>query len=109
MNNNLKKQLLFIIFSLVLIFIFFFTDLIHHSYVPYWKDSFENWPFKTYSNFKFFGDTQTLFLAAECFKDGFDVFYGECISDYGIRTGHDYGRTLLYLPLINENYKSTFV
>ena len=109
MNNNLKKQLLFIIFSLILIFIFFFTDLIHHSYVPYWKDSFENWPFKTYSNFKFFGDTQTLFLAAECFKDGFDVFYGECISDYGIRTGHDYGRTLLYLPLINENYKSTFL
>lgn len=109
MNKIIKKQILFIIFSLSLIFIFFFTDLIHHSYVPYWKDSFENWPFKTYSNFKYFGDTQTLFLAAECFKEGFDVFYGDCISDYGIKTGHDYGRALLYLPSISENYKTVFL
>ncbi len=109
MNNNKKKQIFFLIFSLILIFVFFYTDLIHKSYVPYWKDSFDNWPFKTYSNFKYFGDTQTLLMAAECFKSGFDVFYGECISDYGIRTGHDYGRSLLYLPIIDENFKSIFL
>ena len=51
MNNNKKKQNFFIFFSLVLIFLFFYTDLIHMSYVPYWKNSFESWPFKTYSNF----------------------------------------------------------
>jgi hypothetical protein len=109
MNQNKKKQIFFLIFSLILIFAFFYTDLIHKSYVPYWKDSFDNWPFKTYSNFKYFGDTQTLFMAAECFKSGFDVFYGECISDYGIKTGHDYGRSLLYLPLIDEDFKSIFL
>ena len=79
------------------------------SYVPYWKDSFESWPFKTYSNFKYFGDTQTLLMAAECYKSGFDVFYGECISDYGIKTGHDYGRSLLYLPTIDEDFKTIFL
>lgn len=108
MKNNLQ-QLFFFIFSLILIFIFFYTDIIHKTYVPYWKDSFDTWPFKTYSDFKYFGDTQTLLMAAECFKSGFDVFYGECISDYGIKTGHDYGRTLLYLPLIPENLKSFFL
>ena len=109
MNKNKKKQIFFLIFSLILIFAFFYTDLIHKSYVPYWKDSFDNWPFKTYSNFKYFADTQNLFMAAECFKSGFDVFYGECISDYGIKTGHDYGRSLLYLPLIDEDFKSIFL
>ncbi len=109
MNNNKKKQNFFIFFSLVLIFLFFYTDLIHMSYVPYWKDSFESWPFKTYSNFKYFGDTQTLLMAAECYKSGFDVFYGECISDYGIRTGHDYGRSLLYLPTIDDDFKTIFL
>lgn len=108
MKNN-QQQLFFFILSLILIFIFFYTDIIHKTYVPYWKDSFDTWPFKTYSDFKYFGDTQTLLMAAECFKSGFDVFYGECISDYGIKTGHDYGRTLLYLPLIPENLKSFFL
>jgi hypothetical protein len=109
MNNNKKKQTFFLIFSLALIFIFFYTGLIHETYVAFWKDSFSDWPFKTYSKFKYFGDTQTLFLAAECYKSGFDVFYGECISDYGIRTGHDYGRSLLYLPIIDENFKTIFL
>jgi len=109
MSSNKKKQIFSLIFSLALIFIFFYTGLIHETYVPFWKDSFNDWPFKTYSEFKYFGDTQTLFLAAECYKSGYDVFYGECIADYGIRTGHDYGRSLLYLPIIDENFKKIFL
>ena len=108
-NKKKKIQIFFLIFSLVLTFIFFYSDLIHDTYVPFWKDSFDNWPFKTYSNFKYFGDTQTLFLAAECHKAGFDVFISECLSEYGIPGGHDYGRSLLFLPLINENFKSVFL
>ena len=108
-NRNKKIQIFFLIFSLVLTFIFFYSELIHDTYVPFWKDSFSDWPYKTYSKFKYFGDTQTIFLAAECHKGGFDVFIRECLKDYGIKSGHAYGRSLLYLPLINENFKSSFL
>jgi len=109
MNNNKKKQTFFLIFSLALIFFLFYSGLIHETYVPFWKDSFDEWPFKTYSEFKYFGDTKTLFLAAECHKAGFDVFISECLLEYGIPGGHDYGRSLLFLPLINEKFKSLFL
>ena len=109
MSSNKKKQVFSLIFSLVLIFLFFYTGLIHETYVPFWKDSFNDWPFKTYSEFKYFGDTQTLFLAAECHKAGFDVFISECLSEYGIPGGHDYGRSLLYLPIIDEKFKTIFL
>ena len=109
MTNYKKKQIFFLVFSLILIFIFFYFELIHQTYVPFWKDSFNEWPYKTYSNFKYFGDTQTVFLAAECHKAGFDVFKSECLSDYGIKSGHDYGRSLLFLPLIDEEFKSLFL
>jgi len=108
-NSNKKIQIFFLIFSLVLTFIFFYSELIHDTYVPFWKDSLVDWSYKTYSNFKYFGDTQTIFLAAECHKAGFDVFLSECLSEYGIKSGHAYGRSLLYLPLINENFKSSFL
>jgi len=108
-NKNKRIQNFFLILSLVLTFIFFYTGLIHDTYVPFWKDSFSVWPYKFYSEFKYFGDTQTIFLAAECHKAGFDVFLRECLKDYGIKSGHAYGRSLLYLPLINENFKSSFL
>ena len=107
-NNKKKIQVFFLIFSLVLTFIFFYSGLIHSTYVPFWKITSGDWSYKTYSNFKYFVDTQTVFLASECNKAGFNVFAGECLSEYGFKKGHAYGRSLLYLPLINDNFKNLF-
>ena len=106
--NNVFLLIFYPYVKLRITFIFFYSGLIHITYVPSWKITSGDWPYKTYSNFEYFIDTQTIFLASECNKAGFNVFVGECLSEYGFKKGHAYGRSLLYLPLINDNFKNLF-
>ena len=93
----IKKNLLhffFLIFSLILLFILFNFELIHTTYVPHISNPY----YKTYSDLKYFGDTQTIFLAAECHKKGFDVFVvNNCMKEFGLNeTAHQYGKILFF-------------
>ena len=100
--NQQKKKYFFLCLSVFLIFVLFYFDLIHKTYViPIIPETNTEGLLihKTWSEFKFFGDTQVIFLFAECHKTGHDVFIiNECGLKYGIRhEGYQfqYGRSLL--------------
>ena len=114
--NQQKKKYFFLCLSVFLIFVLFYFDLIHKTYViPIIPETNTEGLLihKTWSEFKFFGDTQVIFLFAECHKTGHDVFIiNECGLKYGIRhEGYQfqYGRSLLLLPIIDTAYREIFL
>jgi hypothetical protein len=95
-----KKQITLFLLSVILIFILFYFELIHKTYIPY----FENTVYETYSDLKYFGDTQSILISAECHKSGINVFIpNDCMGHYGISdSAFQYGRILLAIPNISE-------
>jgi hypothetical protein len=112
---NIKVKLtnlnyFFILITLFLIFCLFYTGIIHRFYVPLDENFFLRKDIKFYSNLKIFGDTQTIFLFAECYNAGFDVYIrNTCAEEYGFKyTNFQYGRLLLLLPVISNNFREIF-
>jgi hypothetical protein len=97
-----KKQIILFTLSIILIFILFYFELIHKTYVPFFETNYQ-----TFSNLKYFGDTQSILISAECHKTDIDVFIpNDCMGRYGISdTAFQYGRILLAIPNISEIYK----
>ena len=114
--NQLTNRYFFLFLSVLLIFILFYFDIIHRTYViPFVPEPNTGGLFNSekWSEFKFFDDTQVIFIFADCHKAGHDVFIvNECSYKYGVRhegSQFQYGRSLLSLPTIEAAYREIFL
>ena len=116
-NERLIKKYFFLSLSILTVFILFYFDIIHKTYVipyvPETANSVSLFNTETWSKFKFFGDTKAIFMFAECHKAGYDVYLlNECSFKNGYRfEGYQfqYGRALLFLPIIDIAYREIFL
>ena len=116
-KERLIKKYFFLSLSILSVFILFYFDIIHKTYVipyvPETANSVSLFNTETWSKFKFFGDTKAIFMFAECHEAGYDVYLlNECSFKNGYRfEGYQfqYGRALLFLPIIDIAYREIFL